>query len=548
MSQMGEMEAAFALLQVRLEESVASLKSRLDLRSRRFGVLKSVADLLLTGDPEMDVLLGIPPLVREVEGVEPIVYAQLAKSRRSNAWSYALEELGEASTALHAEYDIRGSVVCIELRDVPPDSPLHALREGCQEGATLAVSSIFHGDEEFGFLALPVTDAAQVNEDVRNFIESLCETIGTFVGNIELRRGFSDSMEELSQNFVELMAVHEVAGAIGENMELETLLECALDAILDHDVFQLQAEGGVFLVNEEEHRLDLACFRGTSDYIPRYETSIPLGYCLCGQAVQSGEIVISENCLTDERHHQYEGIEAHGHINLPLAVGDKVLGVLFLYLPPGVKPQPSQIRMLTAIAGRLAMAIENAGLYEEVRFRSLHDPLTKLVNRASMQDALDGELDRAIRYRSYFSIAMMDLDDFKKINDTYGHQVGDAVLRSTAGVIIGALRGCDTVARFGGEEFLVLLPETDLIRCEATMGRLRQLIEANEVVVDESGPVRVTVSIGIAAFDPDYPVGLPSLIGSADEALYRAKNQGKNRLVVARDAAHATASGRPSQT
>jgi diguanylate cyclase (GGDEF)-like protein len=142
---------------------------------------------------------------------------------------------------------------------------------------------------------------------------------------------------------------------------------------------------------------------------------------------------------------------------------------------------------------------------------------------------------------------MMDLDDFKKINDTYGHQVGDAVLRSTAGVIIGALRGCDTVARFGGEEFLVLLPETDLIRCEATMGRLRQLIEANEVVVDESGPVRVTVSIGIAAFDPDYPVGLPSLIGSADEALYRAKNQGKNRLVVSRDAAHATASAHPSQ-
>ena len=145
------------------------------------------------------------------------------------------------------------------------------------------------------------------------------------------------------------------------------------------------------------------------------EQSIDLGYCLCGRAAKSGKIILSTDFFKDKRHDtQYPDMVAHGHIILPLIANERTLGVLVLYLPPNVEATTNQINLLTSISSQLAAALENARLYEKVRHLSIHDPLTNLFNRRLLFDRLDEEINRSQRTVEPLSLAMIDIDHFKK--------------------------------------------------------------------------------------------------------------------------------------
>ncbi|MBV6319422.1 diguanylate cyclase [Duganella violaceipulchra] len=168
---------------------------------------------------------------------------------------------------------------------------------------------------------------------------------------------------------------------------------------------------------------------------------------------------------------------------------------------------------------------------DALRLQATQDGLTKAWNRAAMMEYLEEAVLRGSQLRRPFLVVLLDLDHFKRVNDTYGHLAGDSVLREVVARLGGAVRSSDLVGRYGGEEFLLLLPELDQARGVAQLERLRRVIEAAPVPLDDGQAIDVTASFGVAEFDPAKPLAPLELIGRADAALYRAKALGRNRVV-----------------
>ncbi len=159
------------------------------------------------------------------------------------------------------------------------------------------------------------------------------------------------------------------------------------------------------------------------------------------------------------------------------------------------------------------------------------DSLTGTFNRGYFLSAAKNENQRSKRYGHHLSLLMLDIDNFKSVNDTYGHDVGDEALKSTVATILQVLRTEDTLGRFGGEEFIVLLPETSAARAEPVAQRIRQMV-AEIVMETEQGPLSFTISIGIAEVRDNEEI--EAILKRADSALYEAKKNGRNCVVMAR--------------
>lgn len=169
-------------------------------------------------------------------------------------------------------------------------------------------------------------------------------------------------------------------------------------------------------------------------------------------------------------------------------------------------------------------------LYSETKFLAITDHLTGLYNRRYMQKTFEREFSRAKRYSTAISIAMFDIDHFKKINDTYGHQFGDKVLAEISKSISNSLRKSDYIARYGGEELIAVLPETNKANTLIPIERIRKSIEDMDFEC-HGKIVKVTVSVGIATLLPKM-MGESELIEAADKALYKAKETGRNKVEV----------------
>jgi diguanylate cyclase (GGDEF)-like protein len=187
------------------------------------------------------------------------------------------------------------------------------------------------------------------------------------------------------------------------------------------------------------------------------------------------------------------------------------------------------------LAAQAAVSIENVGLHETVERRAVTDELTGLSNRRRFQETIAAEVERSKRFGQNLGLVMLDIDDFKAVNDTYGHQQGDMVLREVAKVLRASSREIDEPARYGGEELVVVLPGTDLEGAYNLAERMREGIEALRLPIvgdEDAEPLRVTASFGAAAL-PACADTVRGLVAAADEALYQAKRGGKNRTVGA---------------
>jgi diguanylate cyclase (GGDEF)-like protein len=226
------------------------------------------------------------------------------------------------------------------------------------------------------------------------------------------------------------------------------------------------------------------------------------------------------------------GDPGNGERALVIPLGNEGRESGILYLTPKGNDFSDEARELAHWLGSQAsVALENARLHRLVERQANTDGLTELPNRRHFEEALDSEISRAERFGGSLALILADLDDFKQVNDRYGHQAGDDVLQTFADILRATVREIDLPARYGGEEFAVLLPQTDLEGAHRLAERLCKALAARPMPTHPGALVAVTASFGVSAF-PDSPTPA-ALFAAADEALYRAKRAGKNCVVAA---------------
>ncbi len=226
----------------------------------------------------------------------------------------------------------------------------------------------------------------------------------------------------------------------------------------------------------------------------------------------------------------------HGHYNVPILWGGTVLGVMVLYLPHGHPRSETEVMFLRSVADILALVIRQITTqkrleeaYRELETMANTDVLTGLFNRRFLITRLEEELAAAERFAQPLSFVLMDVDHFKRINDSYGHLAGDEVLRQIGGILTTNLRRYDTGARFGGEEFAILFPRTDERAAGTIVDRIREELNARRIRVSDGEGIRVTASFGLVEWRSGERI--EGMIHRADQALYAAKNAGRNRVV-----------------
>ncbi len=257
-------------------------------------------------------------------------------------------------------------------------------------------------------------------------------------------------------------------------------------------------------------------------------------------ALRRGRVHVMDGSASQLRCPHIEEPTPEGAVCAPLAAEGESLGVLHLQvrqLVPGRRRTAvlaDRERLTRTLAEQLELALANFRLRETLREQSARDQLTGLFNRRYMEESLDRELRRASREGYSLGLLMMDLDHFKDLNDGFGHAAGDLMLRAVGEFLGSSVRGDDVACRFGGEEFVVILPRASL---ENTRRRAETLREGMKgLTLEVSGPLRaaLTISIGVAC-SPDHGETREQLVHAADVALYRAKAAGRDRVLVASD-------------
>lgn len=339
-----------------------------------------------------------------------------------------------------------------------------------------------------------------------------------FAGHEEQRRITDDEVRASQAQMEQLFAMtdmlqsadcHEHAGAVLEATSKRLLTEFG---------------GALYVFNNSRDRLDLIRSWNFGENDEPVETLLPE---TCW-AIKRGKPHFNDqqegslNCF----HHQCE----LPSVEIPMMARGTLFGLLIL--ASGHEDAHARLnevsRIARALADSMSLALSNIALNEQLKTRSMRDPLTGLYNRRYMEDALERAYSGAARNKTPISVMMIDLDNFKSLNDDHGHAKGDAVLRDVAAGLVGSLRPSDTVSRYGGEELFLILPDTAIADAETKAEALRIGIER----LSETHGMKISASFGVAEF-PTSVSSSRDLIAAADSALYVAKRDGKNCVRIA---------------
>ena len=349
-----------------------------------------------------------------------------------------------------------------------------------------------------------------------------------------LAAAFNDMSDRLNTTITELSssraqlqrAVQRAAKTFRSTHNMDQIMESLLDTAID----AVRADAAILWRFAPTRReLYPAITRG----VEATTDVVPVGTGIAGLVAERGTPMLRGP--DDEDDLRATVTDFPVSVAAPLYSRDRVQGVIHLLRKDARSAFGRQdLSTVVFLAEQGGVAIENVMLHEEARRLSLSDGLTGVWNRRYFQMQFRQVLATSLRFRRPFSVLMMDLDRFKEVNDSFGHQRGDATLVEFARRVSSVLREVDTFARYGGEEFICLLSETDYPGALTTAGKVLDVIKAEPFGDTGEKPVRLTLSIGIASY-PVHGSSFTALVEAADQALYRAKEEGRDRAVVAGD-------------
>jgi two-component system cell cycle response regulator len=360
----------------------------------------------------------------------------------------------------------------------------------------------------------------------------------------QLAGTFNDMTDELRAYVTALQSsrdeLRRSLARLGDTLSSTHDLGRILSVILETAVGTTRSAAGAIYIRADGHdELTLRAAHRLSDRISSGNGQVRVGEGVTGYVAQTGDAVRG-NSGSDQLTLSPHEPKASEIISVPLRTTGGVLGVLNLYdRLDGQRYDDDDLETIQTFAGQAAVAMDNVLLHQEAQRLSITDGLTGLSNYRYFQQTLGREIERASRFGRTLALLMLDLDLFKQVNDTYGHQVGDAVLIEVADRVRAEVREVDVVARYGGEEFVVVLPETDLEGAAHIAKRIWERVRNRPLHV-QTPDLRLTVSIGVAVF-PEHGDSPSTLVRAADGALYSAKNAGRDRVCTAESNAEQSA-------
>ncbi len=335
---------------------------------------------------------------------------------------------------------------------------------------------------------------------------------------------FLEIEKELLKRNRELMIINTLSGAFISSENIESVFNDLLEKVMMITDFTT----GWIMFNTDGAYVIRSSHGISKLFHKRIEEGDLSDFCRNIETVDDPLYIYEEDDVKEIPLFRKEGIVILAAV--PIKIGKRLKGIMFLASRVSRTFDFNLASILSLIGSQLTLIIEKIELFEETKRLSITDSLTGLFNSRHFYESLEKEIARAARYKQVFSLAIFDIDDFKVLNDTYGHQVGDEVLRKIAAIMRGESRETDVIARYGGEEFVIIFPNTPKKDALAVSERILKGVKELTFSPEINGGIKTTISGGISSY-PDDGKTIKDLLYTADMAMYRAKSTGKKQVV-----------------
>lgn len=416
--------------------------------------------------------------------------------------------------------------------------PLHRLTRVMEiaKSGDFLVRSNFSSPDEFGELSdsfnhmlSRLTDLMATDIEREREVITIREEL-KYKKLLEKRsRQVEKANHELETRLKEITLLYDTISSMTSTLNLDDLLKKIANKVGEMLGFQ---EFAILLYDNTTKKLRVVACYG----LPEKEflgMEFEPGEGIVGRVAQTGEPVLIPDTEADPNYLHWKGkkVEKGSFLSIPVKYKEEIVGVFAFNSPEIDGFSKRDIKLLTALSNQSAIVIENARLYEKTKEFSIRDDLTMLFNRRWFNQRIVEEFKRAERFNNPLSILMVDIDFFKHYNDNHGHSTGDMALKGVAEVLLKNVREVDSVVRYGGEEFVIILPKTGMEDAGKTAEKLRLKMEEYKMPFGSTQPGgKFTISIGYTTY-PDMAKNISDLFNQADKALYISKHRGRNMVV-----------------